>query len=138
MCRSFRPVRKSWSWTPVVLPPRDPLCLLETLVITSTLSKFPPWVSDCWKEVRNEIKMMNKTINIKRLFELFINRACMHSFNQVITCFIDLLSVNFALSDSASLHSRGPGLSHSTLLCGRPLCGHYDCRGGGHYVCAKN
>lgn len=62
----------------------------------------------------------------------------MHSFNQVMTCFIDLLSVNFALSDSASLHSRGPGLSHSTLLFGRPLCGHYDCRGGGHYVCAKN
>lgn len=81
---------------------------------------------------------MNRTINIKRLFELFINRACMYNFNQVIACFIDLLSVHFNLSHTASLHPRGPGLSHSTLLCGRPLCGHYDCRGGGHHVCAKN
>lgn len=50
--RSCRRVRRSWSWTPVALPLRDPLCLLETLEITNTSSRSPPWDFGFLKEVK--------------------------------------------------------------------------------------
>lgn len=53
-------------------------------------------------------------------------------------CSADMFSFNSLLSDTASLHPRGLGLSHSALLRGGPLRGHHDCRGRGHHVCAED
>lgn len=44
---------------------------------------------------------------------------------------------SFSVSETAPLHPRGPGFSHSALLCGWPICGYHDCWGSGHHVCAE-
>lgn len=56
----------------------------------------------------------------------------------IYSCFIDMLSFNSVLSDTAPLHPCGPGLSHSSLLCGGSIRGHHDRRGSGHHVCAED
>lgn len=58
-------------------------------------------------------------------------KANLKVLNKITGC----LSVRF-LSDTAPLHTCGPGLSHSALLCGRPFHGHHDSRWRGHHVCA--
>lgn len=62
--RFFRLVRRSWSWTPVDLPLRDPLCSQETSATTNTSSKSPLWVFDCWKEVRKTGRIYYEFTNI--------------------------------------------------------------------------
>lgn len=59
-CRSCRPARRSWSWTPVGLPLRDQLCSQETLVTTNTSSRSPPWGYGCWKEVGEDVHVLHK------------------------------------------------------------------------------